>query len=330
VARSGIAAWPIRGFYRFSIAGDWTVRHFADRLHEAILDRRTPAMVGLDPQWDMLPQPVRTARSRDDGQAVARDYEVFCRGVIDVVAGRVAIVKPQSAFFEQLGPPGMTVLKDLIGYARSKGLLVLLDAKRGDIGSTAVAYARGYLGDEASAWAADALTIHPYLGDDAMQPFVDVARASGTGVFVLVKTSNPGGKRLQDLIADGRPVYRHVAEYVEHQAAETSGACGYGFVGAVVGATYPEQLAELRDAMPHTWFLVPGFGAQGADAANVAAAFDSRGSGAVVNNSRGILYAHSRAPYAGRYGDARWQDAVAAATDDMIDQLRSVTAVGNR
>jgi orotidine-5'-phosphate decarboxylase len=221
----------------------------------------------------------------------------------------------------------MTVLADIIAYAQQRGLLVIVDGKRNDIGSTAAAYAQGFLGPRGqSAWGADALTVSPYLGDDSLQPFVEVATERGAGVFVLVKTSNPGGRMFQDLVVDGRPLYRHVAQYVETLAAKTAGACGYGAVGAVVGATYPQQLAELRSLMPHTWFLVPGFGSQGGTAADVAAAFDARGTGAIVNNSRGIIFAHAIPPYAQRFGPGRWQEAVAAATRDMIEQLRAATA----
>ncbi len=253
----------------------------------------------------------------------------FCRGVIDVVAPLVPAVKPQCAFFEQLGPAGMTALAEVIRYACQKKLLVIVDGKRNDIGSTAEAYAEGYLGETiAAAWSADALTVSPYLGDDSIGPFVEVARRSGTGLFVLVKTSNPGGRMLQDLVADDRPIYRHVADYVEGLATETAGRHGFGIVGAVVGATYPQQAAELRAAMPHSWFLVPGFGSQGGTARDVAGAFDADGLGAIVNNSRGIIFAHARKEYAARFGAARWQEAVEAATRDMIAQLADHTPAG--
>ncbi len=155
-----------------------------------------------------------------------------------------------------------------------------------------------------------------------------MAGQRAAGVFVLVKTSNPGGHMFQDLVADGRPLYCHVADYVEGLASRTAGQCGYGAIGAVVGATYPAQLTELRAAMPHTWFLVPGYGAQGGAAADVAAAFDERGRGAIINNSRGIIFAYKRAPYAERFGPSRWQEAVAAATREMIEQLRAATPAG--
>ncbi len=242
-----------------------------------------------------------------DPAAVAEAFRVFCRGIIDVVARLVPAVKPQVAFFEEVGPHGMVALADVIRYAASKQLLVVVDGKRNDIGSTATAYAHGWLGaGTASPWGGDALTISPYLGDDSLDPFVEVCDARETGVFVLVKTSNPGGKTFQDRIMDGEPLYRHVARYVE------------GIL----------QLAELRSAMPHTWFLIPGFGAQGGTARDVASAFDAQGLGGIVNNSRGIIFAHSRKEYRDAYGDARWQDAVNAATRDMIAQLATDTPAG--
>jgi orotidine-5'-phosphate decarboxylase len=221
----------------------------------------------------------------------------------------------------------MTALAEVIRYARERELLVILDGKRNDIGSTATAYAHAYIGEQ-SPWQADALTVSPYLGDDSLDPFVEVATVRSAGIYVLVKTSNPGGKLFQDRLIDGRPLYRHVGEYVEGLAAKHVGSEGYGPIGAVVGATYPEQLAELRAAMPHTPLLVPGFGAQGGAARDVAPAFDERGHGAIVNNSRGIIFAHSRPEFKDKFGDARWQDAVAAATQDMIDQLRAETPAG--
>jgi orotidine-5'-phosphate decarboxylase len=300
--------------------------HFGDRLAAAVRRLKNPVVVGLDPRREQLPPGIEDGGLPGDWNCSAAAFETFCRGVIDVVAPLVPAVKPQAACFEQLGPAGMQALGNVGQYAAGAGLLVIMDGKRNDIGSTATAYADGFLGRE-SAWGADALTVSPYLGDDSLRPFVEVARARGAGLFILVKTSNPGGGQFQDLLADGRPLYRHVGDYVERLAGETLGAAGYGSVGAVVGATYPEQLAELRAAMPRTWFLVPGFGSQGGQAADVAGAFDREGLGAVINNSRGIIFAHAKPQYA-RFGAARWQEAVAAATQDMIDQLRAETSVG--
>ncbi|HEY2413486.1 MAG TPA: orotidine-5'-phosphate decarboxylase [Pirellulaceae bacterium] len=303
-----------------------TASHFADRLIAAVRAKRTPVLVGLDPRAQNLPPGLLTGAGLE---ATATAFAAFCRGVIDVVAPQVPAVKPQAAFFEQLGPPGMRALKETIDYAISKGLLVILDGKRNDIGSTATGYAEAYLGrGDASPWGCDALTVSPYLGDDSLTPFVDVAQQRGAGIFVLVKTSNPGGKRFQDLVADGKPLYSHVGAYVESLAATTKGSGGYGSVGAVVGATYPQQLAQLRQAMPHTWLLIPGFGAQGGTAKDCAAAFDPHGLGAIVNNSRGIIFAHERPEYKNRFGANRWQEAVEAATQEMIAQLRAETSAG--
>jgi orotidine-5'-phosphate decarboxylase len=304
------------------------LRHFGDELISAVERTASPVVVGLDPRCDQLPLGLAPADPSDHAQR-AQAYERFCRQVIDVVAPLVPAVKPQAAFFEECGPAGMVALGRVMDHARQQGLLVILDGKRNDIGSTAEAYARGYLGrDGQSAWQADALTVNPYLGADGLEPFIKVAADRGAGLFVLVKTSNPGSGMLQDQQIGGRPLYRQVAEYVEQQSQATCGERGYGIVGAVAGATYPEQLAELRTAMPHTWILVPGFGSQGGTAQDVAPAFDQRGLGAIVNNSRGIIFAHRREEYRQRFGETRWQEAVEAATREMIAQLRAETPAG--
>jgi orotidine-5'-phosphate decarboxylase len=330
--------------------GNKSLAPFADRLAAALHSRGTPVVVGLDPRLEQLPPGLYTESSgegvslrdqqgtqvpryeregsRVDPVAAAAAYASFCRQIIDVVAPLVPAVKPQVAFFERWGSAGMAALEETIHYARQNSLLVIVDAKRNDIGSTAEAYAEAFLGpveDPArqEAFRGDALTVSPYLGDDSLQPFVDAATTHHRGVFVLVKTSNPGGSTFQDLVCEGRPLYRHVATLVENLASQTKGGCGYGAVGAVVGATYPEQLRELRQAMPHAWILVPGYGSQGGTARDVAAAFDDRGVGALVNNSRGIIFAHARKEYA-RFGPHRWQEAVEAATKDMIAELQEV------
>lgn len=302
------------------------LRCFSSRLAAAVRRCKAPVVVGLDPRWQQLPEPLTSRIEIGNRSAMAEVYSRFCREIIDVVSPLVPGVKPQAAFFEQLGPPGMNALHEVVVHARQKGLLVILDGKRNDIGSTAEAYADGFLGEH-SAWQADALTVSPYLGGDSVQPFVDVAVHRGAGLFVLVKTSNPGGGQFQDLGAEGRPVYRHVADEVERLALNSSDESGYGAVGAVVGATFPEQLSELRAAMPHAWLLVPGYGSQGATARDVVGAFDRGGLGAVVNNSRGIIFAHARREYQ-QFGAARWHDAVVAATRDMIAQLRGETPAG--
>jgi orotidine-5'-phosphate decarboxylase len=304
--------------------------HFADRLTAAVRRCGNPVLVGLDPRVANLPPGLLEDKDAVDCQKVAQAFGQFCQGVVDVVAPLVPAVKPQAAFFEQWGPAGMQALADTIAYSRSKGLVVIVDGKRNDIGSTATAYAQAYLGSlDQSPWGGDALTVSPYLGDDSLDPFVKVATARGAGVFILVKTSNPGGAMFQDLVCGGQPLYRHVAAYVEQLASRTRGSGRYGAVGAVAGATYPEQLAELRQAMPHTWFLVPGFGAQGAGAHDVRDAFDTDGLGGIVNSSRGIIFAHERPEYRERFAPADWQQAVEAATHDMIAQLRAETPAGN-
>ncbi|MGD9644943.1 MAG: orotidine-5'-phosphate decarboxylase [Pirellulales bacterium] len=305
-----------------------SIASFSERLTAAVRRCRNPVVVGLDPRVEQLPttlQPKDTSLS-----ACAAAYREFCCGVIDVVATLVPAVKPQVAFFEALGPSGMQALVDVIAHARQAGLLVIADAKRGDIGSTAEAYADAWLGPKsASGWGGDALTVNPYLGVDSLEPFVKVGRQRGAGLFVLVKTSNPGGGQFQDLEVSGaKPVYRHVAALVEQLALNSCREDNYGDVGAVVGATYARQLAELRAAMPHAWLLVPGYGSQGAGARDVAAGFDERGLGAVINNSRGIIFAYAREPYVSRVGAADWQQAVSAATEQMIAELRAETTIG--
>jgi len=294
---------------------------FADRLAAAITARRTPACIGLDPRRESLPPALRAADARDP-RDLADLFARFCRDVIDVVAPLVPIVKPQLACFEAIGPHGMTALADVIAHARSRNLLVLADGKRGDIGSTAEAYAEGWL---AGPWAADALTVNPYLGNDSIEPFVKTAEARGAGIFVLVKTSNPGSKDFQDLVCDGRTNYEHVAAGVEALAARTSAGGRFGAVGAVVGATWPKQLDDLRAAMPHTWLLVPGFGRQGGRASDVRGAFHPDGLGALIVSARDVIFAHARPEMNAGLAEGQWQTAVERACHEMIDRLAADT-----
>src|SRR5580704_1701581 len=308
---------------------------FAQRLHQAVSSKQTAACVGLDPRFAELPQSVvRAAEARCRGtrrEIVAAAYEEFCFRIIDVVAPLVPGVKPQSAFFEEAGSEGVSVLARVICKARDAGLIVICDAKRGDIGPTAEAYAAAYLAGEdpeAAPFAADAVTVNPYLGRDTLEPFVRLATERGAGVYVLTRTSNPGAGTFQDRLSDGRPMYRHIAEMVENLAASTAESGRYGAIGAVVGATYPRELTELREIMPHAPLLVPGYGSQGGQAADVAGAFDEQGLGALVNNARGINFAHAREPYRSRFGEAQWEQAIEAATRDMIAQLAAHTPTG--
>lgn len=298
--------------------------NFATRLNQAISRTRSMTCVGLDPRKASLPAPIRDRVSGDHPDAWAAAYTQFCCEIIDVVRDLVPCVKPQAAFFEQLGPVGLISLGQVIRHAAEAGLIVITDAKRNDIGSTATAYADAYVGspEHPSPWRSDALTVSPYLGRDSIEPFVETCDARSGGIFVLVKTSNPGGGFLQDLRADGKTVYQAVAGLITQLNADRLDADGYGPIGAVVGATYPDQLAELRDAMPHSILLVPGYGAQGGTAEDVRRAIDANGRGAIVNSSRGIIFAHSRPEFADRFGDAKWHDAVRAATVEMNEELR--------
>ncbi len=296
---------------------------FAARLAAAVKMRGTPACVGLDPRRESLPPALRASDAApDDSATLAGIFTEFCCGVIDAVAPLVPIVKPQLACFEALGAHGMTALATVISHARNRNLLVLADGKRGDIGSTAEAYAAGWL---AGPWAADALTVNPYLGLDSIEPFVKTAAERAAGIFVLVKTSNPGSKDFQDLTSDGRTIYEHVAAGVEALAARTAGGEAYGAVGAVVGATWPKQLDDLRAAMPHAWILVPGFGRQGGRAADVRGAFHADGLGAIVVSARDVIFAHARPDMNDGLAESQWQTAVERAARDMIDRLAADT-----
>jgi orotidine-5'-phosphate decarboxylase len=300
--------------------------HFADRLHDAIRRKGTAALVGLDPRLDWIP-PAILAQARavesDATFAAARAFEEFCVRLIEVVAPLVPAVKPQSAFFEQYGPAGVAALGRVIAFARKRGLIVILDAKRGDIGSTAEAYAAGLIGgaEPEHPWQADALTVSPYLGADTLEPFVNRAKQVGGGIYVLVRTSNPGAGTFQDHTANRQTLFEVVAATVERLASETKGNGNYGCVGAVVGATYPDELKALRAAMPHVPLLVPGYGSQGGTAADVAAAFDREGLGAVINSSRAINFAYRDKAYAEQFGAERWEEAAEAATKKMIADL---------
>lgn len=303
--------------------------HFANRLHDAIRSKGTAALVGLDPRLDWIPPPILAqARAVESNEAsvAARAFEEFCVRIIEVVAPLVPAVKPQSAFFEQYGPSGVAALGRVIAFARKRGLIVILDAKRGDIGSTAEAYAAGLLGgaEPEHPWQADALTVSPYLGADTIEPFVNRAKQVGGGIYVLVRTSNPGAGTFQDHTAGSQKLFEVVAATVERLSSQSKVSGNYGCVGAVVGATYPEELKALRSAMPHVPLLVPGYGSQGGTAADVAAAFDSEGLGAVINSSRAINFAYRDKVYAEQFGVERWEEATEAATRRMIEDLASV------
>ena len=296
---------------------------FGQRLALAVTQKKNPVCVGIDPRATSLPELLRPNPSASIEQIV-QSVETFCLAIIDAVADLVPAVKPQAAFFEELGPLGMVALHKTVRYANQRGLLVIMDAKRGDIGTTAAAYANAYLGSGApgssaySPWGADALTINPYLGADTLEPFTQRCATSGSGVFVLVKTSNPGSSFFQDQrLEDGRTVSEKIADQVESLSYSTRGDLGYGDIGAVVGATYPKELQAMRQRMPSAWILIPGYGAQGGSAQDVKLGLDSRGLGAIVNSSRGIIFAYEQP----KYQATRWTTSVRNATLDMIEAL---------
>lgn len=296
--------------------------HFADRLAGAVRRCGNAVCVGLDPRWQALPDEIRRPHDGQSLDAIAHAYREFCCRIIDVVAPLVPVVKPQCAFFETCGPAGFAALEHVLMKARERGLLTILDGKRNDIASTAEAYADAsfdgtlFDGRRLPVWQADAITINPYLGRDAVEPFLASARRSGGGVFVLVRTSNKGAGQFQDLECGGRPLYEHVAAAVQTWSKENLGACGLGDVGAVVGATHPAELVRLRELLPEVVFLIPGYGAQGGSAADVMPAFRTDGLGAVVNSSRGIIGAF-------KPDDPHWEAAVEKATQTMIRELAS-------
>jgi orotidine-5'-phosphate decarboxylase len=296
------------------------MQHFADRLADACRAKGTALCVGIDPRWEALPLEVRARHEGGGLVGMAAAFDEFSERLLDVVAPLVPVVKPQSAFFEACGPAGLMALQRVLARARELGLITILDSKRNDIASTATAYAdAAFAGTSLGAqrhpvWQADALTINPYLGRDAVEPFLASARQTGGGVFILVRTSNPGAGQFQDLTSGGKPLYQHVAEAVGAWANENLGRCGYGDVGAVVGATHPAELRTLRQLIAQVIFLVPGYGAQGGSAADVAAAFRPDGLGAVVNSSRGIIACF-------KPEDEQWERAVEAATRAAIADL---------
>jgi orotidine-5'-phosphate decarboxylase len=270
---------------------------------------------------DRIPPLFRRAEMLAAAPETASAVEAFCLAILDRLAGRVAIVKPQIAFFERLGWRGMQALDAVVAGARARELMVLLDAKRGDIGSTAKGYAEAYLGSQA-ALPADAITLNPYLGLDTLEPFVKTAAESGGGLFVLVKTSNPGSKDLQERDVGGRPLYERVAESLTGIAQRMTGSeTGWSSLGVVVGATYPEAQHRIREILPRALFLVPGYGAQGGGARQAVGGFvagpTGRLEGGLVNSSRAILFPSD----ADTGAVSTWERAVDAALDQAIDEL---------
>lgn len=298
-----------------------------DTLIEKIKEKGNPTVAGLDPKLAYLPEEMKKKAFDQYGETfegAANAIFEFNKELIDALYDIVPAVKPQSAYYEMYGIEGIKCLKKTIDYAKEKGMYVILDAKRGDIGATSEAYATAYLGNTEigektePAFDADCLTVNPYLGSDGVLPFVKMCESRNKGIFALVKTSNKSSGELQDLKSGGRYIYEVVAELVKEWGSTTIGMYGYSNVGAVVGATYPEQAEVLRKLMPHTYFLVPGYGAQGGGAKDVVPCFNNDGMGAIVNASRSIMCAYMK--NGGSVGEAARQEAIRM-RDDITSAL---------
>ncbi len=301
------------------------------QLIDKIQKTKAPICVGLDPMLNYIPEHVKKKAFDQFGETLEGAAEAiwqFNKEIVDSVYDLIPSVKPQIAMYEQFGIEGLKVYDRTVKYCQEKGLLVIGDAKRGDIGSTSAAYATGHLGHvmvgntKLSGFGTDFLTVNPYLGTDGVKPFVDVCREENKGLFVLVKTSNPSSGEFQDQLINGKPLYELVAEKVVEWGADCMDG-QYSNVGAVVGATYPEMSRILRKLMPHTYFLVPGYGAQGGTAKDLKDCFNEDGLGAVVNSSRGIIAAYKQEKY-GKFGAEHFGEASRQAVMDMVADINGV------
>lgn len=298
-----------------------------DVLQEKIREKKNPTVAGLDARIEYVPEYIRKEAFEKYGVGLKGAVEAiwqFNVGLIDALCDIVPAVKPQAAYYENLGWQGMEMLERTIRYAKEKGLFVIADIKRGDISSTATAYAEGWLsgapieGQVFKSFDADCVTLNGYMGSDSIKPFLEAAKGEDKCAFVLVKTSNPGSGELQDVkAADGRTIYEVMGELNEQIAAGTEGKYGFTMAGAVTGATYPQQIQDLRTRLPHTFFLVPGYGAQGGTAADVKYAFNEKGHGAIVNSSRGIMCAWKKTGGDGHDFKEAARNAAIAMRDDI-------------
>ena len=304
-----------------------------NKLITKIQQTGAPIVVGLDPMMKFIPEQIRKAAYAQYGETLEGAAEAiwqYNKGIVDAIYDLIPAVKPQIAMYEQFGIPGVIAFKKTVDYCKEKGLVVIGDVKRGDIGSTSEAYAVGHLGKvqvgEKSYYGFDEdfVTVNPYLGSDGVKPFIKVCQEEKKGIFVLVKTSNPSSGELQDRLVDGKPIYELVGEQVAAWGEECMGD-GYSYVGAVVGATYPEQGKILRKVMPKAFILVPGYGAQGGKGADLLHFFNEDGLGAIVNSSRGIIAAYQQEKYA-EYGAANYADASRAAVLDMREDIAQALA----
>ena len=299
-----------------------------NKLISKIQKTNAPIVVGLDPMLNYIPKHIQEKAFEEYGETLEGAAEAiwqFNKGIVDATYDLIPAVKPQIAMYEQFGIPGMAAYKKTVDYCKSKDLVVIGDIKRGDIGSTSAAYAVGHLGKvqvgskSYAGFDEDFATVNPYLGTDGVKPFIDVCKEEKKGLFILVKTSNPSSGEFQDRIIDGRPLYEWVGEKVA-QWGETHMGDSYSYVGAVVGATYPEMGKILRKVMPKTFILVPGYGAQGGKGAYLVHFFNEDGLGAIVNSSRGIIAAYKQEKYSS-FGEAAYADASRQAVKDMIADI---------
>ncbi len=303
-----------------------------NKLIARIRETKAPIVVGLDPTLKFVPEFIRKEAFAERGETLEGAAEAVWRynkGIVDAVCDLVPAVKPQAAMYEQFGIPGMITFKKTVDYCKEKGLVVIGDIKRGDIGSTSEAYAVGHLGKVQvgsrfiAGFDEDFVTVNPYLGSDGVRPFMKVCAEEKKGIFVLVKTSNPSSGEFQDRVIDGKPFYEHVGQKVAEWGAECMPESGgYSYVGAVVGATYPEQGRILRKIMPNAFILVPGYGAQGGKGADLVHFFNEDGLGAVINSSRGIIAAYQQEQYA-RFGERGYAEAARAAVLAMREDIAS-------
>lgn len=301
------------------------VENIVDRLIDGITKMQNPVCVGLDTKYEYLPGDFARGDKGEPLLYAAQNILEFNKALIDSFYDVVPSVKVQSAYYEMYGPAGVKAFYDTIAYAKQRGLIVISDVKRNDIGATAEAYSSAYLGEATvdggryEAFGADFATVNGYLGTDGIKPFVEDCEKYGRGIFVLVKTSNKSSGELQDLISGDKAIYEHMADMVEQWGKSTVGRYGYSAVGAVIGATYPEQAQKLRAAHPGMFVLIPGYGAQGGSAAGLLPNFDKQGRGGVVNNSRAILTAYKSEKYAGMEFDKAARQAVLDMRSDILD-----------
>lgn len=306
---------------------------FIDKLIYGIREKNNPSVVGLDPRLDMIPQHIKDKSFSEYGknpEGAANAVYEFNKKIIDAIHDLVPAVKPQMAFYEVFGVYGARCLSDTVKYAKSRNLLVIGDGKRNDIGTTAKAYADAYLGETAidgnmfPGFNCDALTINPYPGSDGIEPFAESCDIYGKGIFILVKTSNKSSGEIQDVMTrDGKRIYEILAGLVSEWGKDRIGKNGYSSIGAVVGATYPEQAKILRQIMKKAYILVPGYGAQGGDASGAANCFNNDGLGAIVNASRSVIFAYKDEKYSSVYGESGFAEAARAEVIRMRDDINS-------